>query len=747
MNQEQFYHSGKVIYRFRWAICILWLLLLLGCLPILPHIMSPYKSADFLDPNSESHQASKIMNDKLGYNYNNFIVMYESSKPFDKNPQYLQEIKSSLAPLADIKLQHEIMYPDMNPKQISKDNTKAYAVIVFKNSEAMEHDDLVAVKSAIKQPANLKMSIGGQPIFADDTKKQTQIDLYKAEYIGTPAAIITMLLVFGSVVAASLPVILGGVCALIILSILYFAGHYISLSVFTVNIALLLGLCLSLDYSLFIVSRFREELKKGHEVSEAIAITQMTAGQAVFFSGLAVFISLSSLLFFRINVLFSVGVGGLAAVGVAVAISIILLPAILGILNHRINYFTIIKDKKTESSGDGMWRRFVAVIVRNRIFFFTIIMAVLLIMSYPFFHVKIGISDYRILPKAWESRQVFDEFKNTFGENQLTPIIILVKSSNAKIVDSSNLNAVYDFSRQLKQDPRVSSVSSIVDIQPGFTKQQYEMLYGQPQSHLNPAIKKLLAHTTNDNITTITVTSKFANDSAETKSLVKDIRHIKLNNGLTIQVTGVAANTIDVLDSIAKTFIYAFIWTIAFTYLILLVLLRSVVLPVKAIIMNILSLCASYGILVFVFQYGYFHEFLHFEPQGMIDITLIVIIFCALFGFSMDYEVFLLSRIKEDYEESGNNLDSIGFGIEHSSKIITSAAIIVILICFSFMFADVLMVKAFGLGIAVAIFVDAFLIRTVLVPVVMAILGDWNWYLPKWLDNILPHISFHTDER
>jgi len=194
------------------------------------------------------------------------------------------------------------------------------------------------------------------------------------------------------------------------------------------------------------------------------------------------------------------------------------------------------------------------------------------------------------------------------------------------------------------------------------------------------------------------------------------------------------------LVSVREAIPYAILWVIVFTYLILLILLRSLFLPVKAIIMNVLSLSACYGALHLVFQEGYLHHLLNFEPQGMLDVSLLVIIFCALFGFSMDYEVFLLSRIKETYEHRHNNERSIIFGLEKSSKIITSAAIIVIVTCMSFLFAEVLVVKAFGLGIAVAIFIDAFLIRTLLVPSTMILLKDWNWYLPKWLDKIIPKL-------
>jgi RND superfamily putative drug exporter len=255
---------------------------------------------------------------------------------------------------------------------------------------------------------------------------------------------------------------------------------------------------------------------------------------------------------------------------------------------------------------------------------------------------------------------------------------------------------------------------------------------------LDPKINQLLETTTRQNFTLITLTSKYPINSDQTKTLIADLSQLKTYQGLEVGLTGTPVDNWNVLNIISEHLLSAIIWIMVFTYLVLLILLRSVFLPLKAILMNLLSLSACYGALVLVIQDGHFHHWLNFQPQGMLDISLLVIIFCAVFGFSMDYEVFLLTRIKESYESTHDNDKSIIFGIEKSSRIITSAALIVIFICGSFLVADVLMVKAFGLGIAVAIFVDAFLIRTILVPATMSLLQSWNWYLPTWLGKVLP---------
>ncbi len=746
MKTDLFYGLGKLIYKLRWFVIVFWIALIAISIPFTPYIMDPFKDVGFKDPRSQSTTANNVLNKKLGYSYNQFIIIYSSDKWLATDPSYLDEIKSSLSRLDKIHVKHQIIYPTVNNKQISKNKHKAYAVVLFKSEQEVDEKLLKQFKSSVKQPENLTMKIGGEPIFLDDTKVQTQIDLYSAEFIATPVAMITMLIVFGSVVAASIPIFLGGISAFLTLMTLFVLGHLFSLSVFTINIALLVGLCLILDYALLIINRFRDELCLGCTTEEAIAITQATAGKAVFFSALAVFISLSALLLFHINVLFSVGMGGLAAVFVALATAFLLLPAVLSILSQRINLLALPFMRQNNLHENPFCRWLVMKVVRFKYAFFSVILVALLIMGYPFLSVEFGISNFKILPKTLQSRQVFDTFSKEFGEMKLSPIIVIVQSPHENILDKSSIRSLYHFVTKLKNDSRIEKVESIVSTEPRLTLQQYQMLYAQPKNRLPEDLQKLLQISTSKNLTTITVVSKYPSFSRATMDLIKELRAAKLEKKMTIQLTGASANIIDVLDSIAKTFPYALLWIMGFTYITLLFVLRSVVLPLKAIITTVLSLFASYGILVLVFQMGYMHEWLNFEPQGMLDISLLIIIFCALFGISMDYEVFLLTRIKECYEQTNDTTQSIIFGIERSWKIITSAAIIVIFLCLSFMSADVLIVKAFGLGIAIAVAVDAYIIRTILVPATMAILGKWNWYLPKWLDIILPNVSFDPEK-
>jgi RND superfamily putative drug exporter len=729
---------GRWLYRLRWPIIGLWLLFVLACSPFLPSLMTVFKNTSFTDDHADSAKAEKYLDQNLEYNPSNkFIIIYTSKQLLATNPLFLKKLKQSLEGLKTFPIKSRVIYPDTNNKHVSKNKHSAYVVVMFHSKTPFNEALLKRFKQRIKVPKNMSLQLGGKPVFEESITQQTQKDLFKADFIAAPMAIITLLLVFGTVVAAMLPVVLGGIGAISILTLLYGLGHFVTLSIFTINIALLLGLCLSLDYSLFFISRFRDELNKNPVIEEAIAITQSTAGKAIFFSGLAVFASLSALLLFPVNILFSVGVGGLTAVLIAMLLSITLLPAILSVLHERINALPVRSLTKNNNQYASKWGWLAQNVVKHRVFFFFSTMVFLLALGFPLFSAKFGIFDLRILPQHSEARNFFDRYIEQFKEPELTPINMLVRMQPGKTLSNSNLSKLYNLATKIEDNPKVAEVDSIVTTTPRLTEAQYYHLYQSPKQ-LDQNLKSLLITTTGTHFTVLSIISKKPSNALETKQLINDLHSLTVPKKLRLQLTGTPVSNQDVLDTIWRILPYALLWTILFSYLILLLLLRSLFLPFKAILMNILSLSACYGALVLIFQDGYLHHLLHFDPQGMLDISLVVIIFCALFGFSMDYEVFLLSRMKEAYDISGDNDQSIVTGMEKSGRIITSAALIVIVLCGAFLVADIVMVKAFGLGIAVAVFVDAFIIRSLLVPATMALVKSWNWYLPAWMDKILP---------
>ncbi len=736
-SKNDFFKFGHYIYQFRKAIVVFWVLLFITCLPLLSTIIAPFQDTGFVADGSVSDKTEQFLSKKLGFGHNQFIVLYHSKHLIATDPEYLSQIKHSLSGLKDLDIKSDIIYPQ--EQQISADKHTAYAVIYLKTSDTLSTETLHRFVASIKQPKSLTMHLGGDAIFVEKINQQTPEDLYRGDLFAIPVSIITLLFIFGSVSATLVPMGIGACCALFMLTILFVIGYLTPLSIFTLNIASLLTLCLSLDYALFVINRFRDELNAKKDIEACIQSTLSTAGKAVFYSGLAVFTSLSALLFFPINILSSIGIGGLVAVFVAVSASLTLLPAILAILEHRINAFPVRKitvQRFSARNKKGIWYRIAHTVVNNSLKYFSYTLLFLLCLASTVFKIQVGVSNLHILPAQSESQRFFSTYEKNFNQQELNPILLVVSANSGNILDPKYISDLYDLVAKIKNDPRVSEVNSIVSINPSLTKKQYKALYQTQQRP--PDLEQFLEHSTRRQFTAITIISRYSADSPKTKALIKTLRELKPGKGLVSRLTGTPVINAEVLSVVAKIMPYALLWVLIMTYLILLFLLRSIVLPLKAIIMNILSLCTSYGVLIYIFQEGHFHTLLGFNPQGILDINLIIILFCALFGFSMDYEVFLLTRIHEAYIEHQDNKKSIIFGIVKSSRIITSAALIVIVLCGSYMVADVLIVKEFGLGIAIAIFVDAFLIRTLLVPATMAILNTWNWYLPKWLVKCLP---------
>jgi RND superfamily putative drug exporter len=649
-----------------------------------------------------------------------------------------------------------VVLPSVNPRQVSVDYRTSYVVVTFALDGETATKLLPQIRPLIKQPPSLTMTIGGGLAFYEDVELVSQRDLQRAELIAFPVAIVALVLAFGSVVAGGLPVAVGGVGVLVILASIFGLAHLTDISIFAVNLATLLGLGLGLDYSLFLTSRFREELARGRTNEEALAITLATAGKAVAFSGLTVLIGLSGTLLFRINILTSVGIAGFVVVIVSVLAAITLLPAILTLVGARINALPVsglFRRKQANTSyipgrqeGHGFWAWLAHLVMKRPVSIFVPVLALLLILGLPFLNVKFSSPDASILPTDVPSRQAFDILRSQFNESEVTPILVAVQApANKNILSPDNIYYLYDFAQAVQKDPRVARVDSIVTFEERLTRTQYQLFYSDPSKVQDIILRQFLQSYANENVTLISIVSKYPPTSDETKALVQKLRNSTIGNDLTLQVTGGTAGIMDVVDGIYKTFPLAALVIVLATYFVLLILLRSIILPLKAIMMNALSILASYGALVYVFQEGNFSNLLNFQPLGLIEPSLPIIMFCTLFGLSMDYEVFLLSRIKENYEHTGDNTASVAMGLQKSGKIITSAALIVVLVCLSFVTADIVLVKALGLGVAVAVGLDATIVRALLVPSTMRLLGNWNWYAPAWLLRILPQAQLETE--
>ncbi len=737
-----FYHLGKIATRYRWLIVGLWLVAVAAALPFAPQASQVLQSGGFVSPDSESQRAIDVLTQKLHLNQTIVQVIFTSQRFTADDPRFVQETQQALTGLNSWSDVARIVSFTDNPRQISLDRKAAYVNVLLKpdpNSAAKLLPDL---QQRLRKVPDLQASIGGGPVFYEDIQSVSENDLRRAEILAFPFALIALLLVFRSVVAAILPALVGGCAVAVSLALIFGLGHVTPLSIFVLNITTLFGLGLGVDYSLFMVSRFREEVAHGRSVEDAVALSVATAGRAVAFSGLTVSIGLFGLTFFHINMLHSVGIGGVMVVLLAVLAALTLLPALLSILGLRINAFPVRISRlwrRSSTPADnvgaatdlrrGFWYRLLQFVMRYPVRVFVPVLLLLISFGLPFLGVRFSAPDASILPKYVPSRAAYDLLATRFNNSDTTPILLAVQTQGNVLTDA-NIRALYHYVQRIEADPRVERVDSVVSADPRFTLDQYRLLYSNPQTISDPYLAVLVKSSVAGNTALVQVISKYSMLDARSEGLVQTIRNTKPGDGISVLVDGGTAADIDYVSSLYSDFPIALLVVSLITFIVLFLLFRSVVLPLKAILMNTLSILASYGALVVIFQDGFLHQILGFTPLGFVEASSPILLFCSLFGLSMDYEVFLLSRIQEAFWQTGDNTRAVALGLQRSGGIITSAAVIVIVVSGCFATADIILVKALGLGMALAVVLDATLVRGLLVPATMRLLGNWNWWLP-----------------
>ncbi|HAG55969.1 MAG TPA: MMPL family transporter, partial [Dehalococcoidia bacterium] len=548
----------------------------------------------------------------------------------------------------------------------------------------------------------------------------------------------TLLLVFGTLIAAILPAAVGGGGVLVGLGIVFFMSQGVDMSVFALNIVTLLGIGVGIDYSLFYTSRFQEELRSGKSVDDAVLGANSHAGKAIMFSAITSLIGLISLVAFPVMMLRSVGIGAVAVIFAALLAALTLMPALLAILGHRVNRFRIGPDW---AKRNGFWVPLSNWVMKRPWMVLLPTVTILVLLAIPAGSMRLGTVDATILPDSLESRRGFDVLREEFGF-ALKTVIPVGYTFEGSPFARRNIDNAYDIGRELERLDGVSRVISVVNLDPTFGPDQYEVLYQSPESITDVALARIVRETVRDGAILFLVESELHPFWPETRELVTEIRSLlpPEGNGGTLHVDGGASEITDIINALYGKFPIIIAVVLIVTYLSLMLLFRSVILPLKAVLLNVLSILASYGALVFVFQQGHFSGLLNFEAMGVIEATLPILLFAIIFGLSMDYEIFLLSRVAEAYDRTGDNEAAVAEGLQKSGMIITGAAGILIVVAASFVLADVVVVKAIGLGLAIAVFVDVTLVRALVAPAIMRIAGPWNWYLPGWLDRILPEV-------
>jgi RND superfamily putative drug exporter len=529
--------------------------------------------------------------------------------------------------------------------------------------------------------------------------------LNQGELVGIVVALVILLVVFGAAVAAGLPIILALLSIFVAVGATALVSNVMEMSNFIVFIITMIGLAVGIDYSLFIVQRFREERARSREKIDAITTAGATASRTVFFSGMAVAIALAGMLVMPDATFQSFAVGAILVVAANVLAALTLLPAILVLLGDRVNWLTLpfIGRRSGAESGGGVWGWITKVVTARPVVSVFLTGGLLIALAVPLFSLTLGNTGISTLPADNNMRHAFNVLNEQFSAGVLTADIV---------IDAPDVQA-----------PAVQT--GIADLTASLDK---DVFFGESQIEINGA----------GDLALLTVGMPGDFSSAESKSALKRLRNDYIpaafpNETADIFVGGPTAETVDSVQTQQDYLPYVFLFVLGFSFLLLLLVFRSIVVPLKAVVMNLLSVGAAYGVLVLVFQKGFGNEVLGFRESPVIESWLPLFLFAILFGLSMDYHVFLLSRIKERYDQTGDNAASVAYGLRKTASIISGAALIMVAVFGGMASGELVAFQQVGFGLAVAIILDATIVRMVLVPASMELLGDWNWYFPKWL--------------
>ena len=575
-----------------------------------------------------------------------------------------------------------------------------------------------------------------------------QEDLIKAELISGPLSLIILGIVFGTLVAAILPI---GVAMLTVVSamgVTIWLSNVTDVTQYALNIITLIGIGVSVDYSLFMVNRFREELNLGRDIRTSTAMTVATAGKAVFFSGITVAIGLMGMLFFENTGLPSLGIGGTLAVSIAMVFSVIVLPAILVMLGHNVFKGKIPFAFSTENEKeDGAWARIANFVMERPWAVLIPTLVILLGAGLPFLQADFSIASRDALPPDDETRIGFELMDEKWPEDAVNAAMIVIDFDGEDPLAEENLVSVHRWMVNYLDDDRVLDAFGYALPDSSMNETEVLQFWQTPDEFLdNETIatrEYVRTQFLSNNITYMIFSLDGPITGEDSRSFVSDVRSergellddLQMGDGGVLKVAGFAAYSLDVLDAIVESLPIAIAFILIATIVLIFIQVRSVIIPIKAIVMNILSVSASFGMLVFVFQWGYGADFLNFTPQP-IETTNPVILFCIVFGLSMDYEVLMLSRIHEEWERTGDNTLAVANGLQKTGRLITGAAAIMVVVFSAFGLSSVVILKQIGFGLALAILLDATIVRALVVPATMRLMGKANWWSPKWLDNL-----------
>ncbi len=739
---------GRTAYRRRWLVLAIALAGVVIAAVWGTRVFGALKSSGgFTAPDSQSQRASDLAASTFGRDDADVVVLYRSATLTVNDPRYRAAVMGALASLPAGTVTSESTYWSTGAARfVSADHRATYAVLQLagaddaariKSYDAISghlgaagsrgmtgHGGLGCPQGAPCHPGlALQTQTGGTITTEKSINKQVTADIGRAEGLSMPVLLILLLVIFGGLAAASLPLAIGGIAILGSFAALRLLTLVTDVSVYSINITTILGLGLAIDYGLFMVGRFREELRRQATVEDAVARTVATAGRTVAVSGVTVAVALASLMLFPEMFLRSMGYGGVATVAVDLLAALTVMPALLAVLGHRVNALRVRRSvrRPAADSRGGAWYRIAGSVMRRPVVYVVVIVAGLVTLGAPFLSVSWGGTDARVLSASAQPRQVTEALNRDFPANATSPIeamVVLPRPAGPATAGTASTGGAGQavltaYAGRLAAVPGVTSVQ-LTGVRGNVAR--FDLGY-QPDPR-----------------------------STQARDIAARVRAVPAPPGATVYIGGVTAQLVDLLHSLGQTLPWMALVVGLATFVLLFLAFGSVVLPIKAIVMNALSLSATFGGVVWIFQWGHLSGLLGFTPTGTIDPSMPILMLAIIFGLSMDYEVFLLSRIRERYDVTGDNTAAIAGGLQRTGGVITSAALLLVVVVGAFSASGITFIKLMGVGMIIALVVDATVVRVLLVPATMRLLGRANWWAPRPLRRLYARYGISEDD-
>jgi trehalose monomycolate/heme transporter len=716
-SHSVFERWGRTAYRRRRRILVIALLVAVIGIAWGTTIFAKVQTAGGFDaPNSQSQHEANLATTAFGRDAGDVVVLYSSTTLTTASPAFRSAVTSTLAKLPHSKVESYATYwSTKSAKFVSATGHQTYAVLELAGgSDTARQTSYDAIKTDLSA-AGLQSRVGGVVPTDETIDKQTTANITRAEGLSFPILLILLLVIFGSLTAACLPLAIGALGILGSFTVLRLLTIITGVSVFSLNITTILGLGLGIDYGLFLVTRFREELHKQATVEDAVARTVATAGRTVLVSGITVAIVLASLMLFPETILRSIGYGGVATVVVDMLAALTVLPALLAVLGPKANSLRIRRSlaRPQVAEASGGWYRLAHSVMRRPVLYAVPIIVLLLALGSPFLKVVWGGVDATVLPSAAAPRIVTEALNRDFPGNPTSPIETIVQFPGAVAGSPSRAAGLTAYTSRLDHVPGIIS-AQLTGIH-GDTA-RVDLAYG-PGPY-----------------------------TPQARAIVGNVRDVAAPPGATVYTGGQTAALADELSSLGHTLPFMALAVVLATFLLMFLAFGSLVLPLQAIVMNVLSLSAMFGVVTWIFQDGHLSGPLGFTPNGTISPTIPVLMFAIMFGLSMDYQVFLLSRIREHYDVVRDNTAAIASGLQRTGGVITSAALLLVIVIGLFSLSSITFIKMLGVGMIVALILDATLVRMLLVPAVMRLVGDANWWAPAPLRRFYARHGIREDD-